>query len=86
MRQKDLMLIIVAAVVTGVISLFVSNAVFAPPKNRKEKVPVVEKISADFPDVNNNSQYQSFFNVNALNPTQLIKIGDSNNEKPFNAQ
>ena len=81
MKQKDIALIIVAVFVSGVLSLVISNTLFASPKNRQEKVEVVEPISAEFkqPD-------QEYFNSNSLDPTQLITIGNNNNTQPFNGQ
>ena len=81
MKQKDIALIIVVVFISGVLSLFLSNILFASPKNRQEKVAVVEPITADFqqPD-------KKYFNSDAIDPTQIIKIGDNNNNQPFNNQ
>ncbi|HUS25761.1 MAG TPA: hypothetical protein VMY99_00240 [Nevskiaceae bacterium] len=79
MKQKDIALIIVIVFASGIVSLVVSRLVFAPPKNRQQQVEVVDAISADFPDPD-----AKYFNKNAIDPTQLIKIGDSTNPNPFN--
>ncbi len=78
MKQKDIALIAVIVFVSGVISYFVSNALFASPTSLKTQVEVVEPISADFsqPD-------KRYFNKTAINPTQTITIGDSENQQPF---
>ena len=78
MKQKDIVLIIVISFISAVFSLFLSNAMFSSPKNRQEKVEVVDAITADFskPDV-------KYFNPNAINPTQLIQIGENPNPQPF---
>jgi len=81
MKQKDLALIVVVVFISIIASLFISNALITAPKNRQTKVEVVEPISADFPTPDN-----KYFNSNALDPTQLIQIGDTNNAKPFNGQ
>jgi len=79
MKQKDIALIIVIVFVSGVLSFFVSNALFASPKDLQTEVEVVEPISAEFktPD-------ERYFNEKSINPTQPITIGDDQNEQPFN--
>lgn len=81
MKQKDIILIIVVVFISGVFSLILSNILFASPKNRQEKVAEVEPITADFtkPD-------PKYFNAESIDPTQIIKIGENNNNQPFNNQ
>ena len=78
MKQKDLALIIVIAVVSAVISFIVSNKIFVTPSNRQQKVEVVDAISPSFqtPD-------PRYFNSNSINPTQSTQIGAGNNQDPF---
>lgn len=79
MKQKDVALIIVVAFVSAVISLVVSQLLFATPKTQQQQVDVVPAISDNFqtPD-------SHFFNSNSMDPTQLIQIGNNNNTDPFN--
>jgi hypothetical protein len=79
MKQKDIALIIVIAFVSGVLSLLLSRFIFAPPQNRHQQVEVVDTITSDFPTPD-----PRYFNPNAVDPTQLIRIGDSTNPNPFN--
>jgi hypothetical protein len=81
MKQKDIALIAVIVIISAIFSLILSNVLFASPKDRQEKVEVVTPISAEFtlPD-------KKYFNELALDPTQVIQIGDNNNPKPFNGQ
>lgn len=79
MKQKDIALIIVIVFISGVASFFISNALFATPDRREQKVEKVEAITADFPTPDN-----KYFNENSINPTQLIQIGESTNPNPFN--
>lgn len=81
MKQKDLTLIAVIIIVSALISIILSSVLISSPKNRQQKVEVVEPISAEFtrPD-------EKFFNKTSLNPTQLIQIGNASNTKPFNGQ
>lgn len=80
MKQKDIALIIIVIFISGLLSFFVSKALFKTP-SKSERVEVVEKISPDFskPD-------SKYFNADAVDPTQLITIGQSNNVQPFNGQ
>lgn len=77
MKQKDLTLIVVAAIFAGVVSLVVSKFFFSS-EARNLQAEIVEPISADFQKPDNRA-----FNDKAINPTKLIQIGDSNNKQPF---
>lgn len=79
MKQKDILLIVVVAIVSGVVSVAVSKVLIAPAKNRQQKVEIVEPINATFgqPD-------SKYFNSNSVDPTQLITIGNNTNPQPFN--
>lgn len=81
MKQKDLALILIVVFISAMLSFVASNFFFASPKNRQEKVPTVEPITADFqqPD-------KKYFNSDSIDPTQIIKIGDSSNNQPFKEQ
>ena len=81
MKQKDIALVIVVSAVSGFISLFLSNFLFASPKNRQEKVEIVQPIDSVFtqPD-------KKYFNEQSIDPTQLIRIGDNSNTQPFNSK
>lgn len=78
MKQKDVALIIVIAVVSAVVSLLLSNVLFASPKNRQQQVEVVQPITTEFPQPDNR-----YFNKNAFDPTKQITIGQDNNTDPF---
>lgn len=79
MKQKDIALILVIAFISAIISFFVSNAIFASPKNRQQEVEVVQPIVADFPKTD-----ERYFNKEAFDPTKLITIGQNANTDPFN--
>jgi len=78
-KRKDVTLILVVVFVSVVISLLLSNLLITSPKNRKEKVEIVEPVTAEFtqPD-------KRYFNEKSINPTLIIQIGNDNNEQPFN--
>ena len=77
MKQKDIA-IIVAVVIFGAFIAVIASKFLIRDKDRKQKVEVVQAISADFtaPDAR-------YFNNKALDPTQLIEIGDNVNTDPF---
>ncbi len=78
MKQKDIALILVISFMSALISVFISNALISPPKNRKEQVEVVDVISPIFPEAD-----KKYFNANSLNPTETISIGEDPNLTPF---
>lgn len=79
MKQKNLAVIIVAGFMSAVFAFLISSLLIATPSNRKQKAEVVEPITSNFPDVD-----KKYFNDKSVNPTQLIRIGESTNESPFN--
>jgi len=82
MKQKDIALFGVVAIVSAVFSVLLSGILIAPPKDKKQKAEVVSVISKEFPTPAANDK---FFNKNSINPTKQIQIGENpNNDKPFN--
>lgn len=77
-KQKDIAMIIVVAFFAGMFSLVLTNMLFVGKKGKDLKAETVSAISSEFkkPD-------DRVFNSNAINPTQLIQIGENNNQKPF---
>lgn len=78
MKQKDIILIIVVLFISGILSFFVSNALFGSPSKHEMKAEVVEPISTSFEEPD-----PRYFNANSIDPTQLIQIGNQNNQQPF---
>ena len=83
MKRKDLLILSAVALISAVFSLILSNVIFGSPSKNPIKVPEVQKITSTFPVVSNDDDYKKIFNSQALDPTQLIKIGGSNNTTPF---
>lgn len=81
MKQKDIALILVVAFISGVLSIFISRALFSSPKQRQEKVEIVDVITPDFEDPD-----KKYFNGQSVNPTKLIQIGEDPNQNPFGSQ
>lgn len=78
MKQKDIALIAVIAVISAVISLTLSKMLFGAPATKNQQVEVVQSITADFPQPD-----KRYFNANAFDPTKLITIGQNTNPDPF---
>ena len=85
MKKSDLTLLISIAAVAALISFFVAGSVFNSPSKRT-KVPVVQALNPNFPDVKNDPAYRLFLYPGALDPTQPIKIGNTKNTEPFNSK
>ncbi len=81
MKQKDIALIVVVVIVSGMLSFFVGRYMFASPEKRQVEAEVVDPIVSEF----NASLDKKWFNKNAVNPTEVIQIGDSSNNSPFNS-
>lgn len=79
MKQKDIALIVISALVSAIISFVVSNRVFVTPANRQQKVAVVDSISTQF-----TAPSSKYFNAQSINPTQVVPIGSGSNQNPFN--
>ena len=79
MKQKDMLLIVIVVIVSATLSVFLTKALISTPKNRQQEVEIVDPISIDFPTPD-----KKYFNEKSIDPTQLIKIGNSSNKTPFN--
>lgn len=80
MKQQDVALIIVIAVISATVSLVASTKIFVTPSNRQQKVEVVEPITTTF-----NSPSQKYFNSSSIDPTLNTTVG-GNNQNPFSGQ
>lgn len=78
MKRKDLVGVILIAGLSGIISLIISSKLINPATKRQEQVEVVQPIVSTFTQPSD-----KFFNDKSINPTQIIKIGDNNNQKPL---
>jgi hypothetical protein len=83
MKQKDWTIIAAVGIVAAVFSIIISGIIFGSPTKNPIKVPVVNKISSNFPSPQNDDNYTKFFNNQALDPTTVIQIGNNNNNTPF---
>ena len=79
MKRKDITLVVVVAVFSLVIALVASKLIFGQSTERNQSAEVVEPISATFaqPDT-------KYFNDKSVDPTEVITIGDNDNQAPFN--
>lgn len=79
MKQKDIGIILLVAVISGVVSIVLSGILISPKKDQTQTAEVVDKITATFPTPN-----PKYFNKESNNPTKKITIGDTPNPIPFN--
>jgi hypothetical protein len=83
MKQKDILTLVIIGFFAAIFSTVLAGKIFNSSGNHNLKIPVVQVVDGNFPQVQTDSTYQAFFNDKALDPTQLIKIGTSQNDKPF---
>jgi hypothetical protein len=69
------------AAIAAFVSFFVSKLLFQSGDKREQKAEIVDVINTDF-----QAPSSKYFNAQSIDPTQLIKIGDSNNSNPFNGK
>lgn len=81
MKQKDIVLIVVVAIVAASLSFFVSKKVFSSDADRAVQVKTVEAISTEF-----KSPDKKYFNDQSINPTKTITIGDNPSQQPTTPQ
>lgn len=85
MKQKELALLIGVAFFTAIIAFILSSVIFKVPHNRTVKVPVAARITTNFPDIKNDSNYNTIFNDNALDPAVPLNATNAPNNQPFNS-
>jgi hypothetical protein len=86
MKQKDYLTLGIIVFMAAIFSIILAGKIFGGAASKHNlKAPEVQTISSSFPDIKNDSSYNSVFNNNALNPTQLIQIGTSQNTSTFNS-
>jgi len=81
MKRNDFALIIGVAFFTAIFAFVVTSLVFKVP-SRSTKVPIAGQITTTFPDIRHDSQYNSIFNDQALDPAVPLQVG-SQNDQPF---
>ena len=77
MKQKDVMLILVIVIVSGIVSFFVTGLLFGS-KTKDRTVEIVDTVSIDFPQPN-----QKYFNEKSIDPAQIIYLDNNDNTNPF---
>lgn len=82
MKRKGTLSLVLTVFLVGILSYIIAGFIFKVPA-KNAKAPAVESINQNFPDVANDSSYASIFNDKALDPTQPVQIGNSNNSQPF---
>lgn len=78
MKQKEIVLIAVVVIISGTLSLVLTNTILVSKKSKQLTAEVVDPIGSEFPELD-----PKIFNKGAINPTKLIQIGDTTNPDPF---
>jgi len=78
MKQKDYAIIIVIVIISAGLSFYLSGKIFVTAKNRQQQVEVVPVISSSF-----GTPSTKYFNSSAIDPTQLVNIGNNSNNNEF---
>ncbi len=78
MKRKDLFVVLVVVLISGVISLVIAKAIFVKPQSRQQQAEIVQPITANFPEPD-----KKYFNEHSINPTKLITINPNANADPF---
>jgi len=78
MKQKDIALIGVVVIISAVLSLVISNKIFATPADRQQQVEQVGSINSTF-----TTPSATYINGSSIDPTQTIQIGANTNQTPF---
>lgn len=78
MKRKDIAPIALVVGISAILSFIISGVLFGSPKTRQQTAEQTSAISDQFinPD-------ETYFNENAVNPTQTIRIGGEDNVSPF---
>lgn len=77
MKQKDLALIGIVAIISIVVATLASNVLIGSG-GRQQEAEVVDSISSTF-----NNPDRRYFNDKSVDPTQIIRIGENANPTPF---
>lgn len=77
-KQSDIAMIILITSISLVAAYWIGGLIINSPDTRSTAVEIAVPFSADFPEID-----KKIFNDKAINPTEKIKIGDANKDKPF---
>ncbi len=80
MKQKDIAIVIVVVIASGVLAV-VTSKLTIKPADKQQQAEVVQAITPDFP-----APDQRFFNNKSIDPTLPIQIGDNTNPDPFKGE
>lgn len=84
MKRQDLISLVFVGLAAAIFALIISSLFFRTPSNRSTSVPTVDVIPTSMPDLKNDPSYSFFLNKNAIDLTQPVQIGNSQNSAPFN--
>ena len=77
LKQKDIVLLF-AGLIGGIVVAFVANKYLLSNSHANTQVDVVPVIRTDF-----QTPSSTYFNSQAIDPTQIINISPNNSQQPF---
>lgn len=84
MKQKDIAALILIVAITMISTWIIFDSFINTEQSRSKEVKKIEPIEVTFPDPQEDEVYTTqIFVDDFINPTELIKIGESNTEVPF---
>lgn len=78
MKQSEIASLILIIAISFTTAYFIGNSIFNKPESRSTPVEVVTPISAELPEPS-----KEVFNKKSINPTEVIKIDESDTDTPF---
>jgi hypothetical protein len=81
LKQSDIAMLVLIVAISLIASYLVGDALINTSANREVEVQVISPISDQF-----TTPSADIFVDDFINPTELIEIGNSNNNQPFGNQ
>jgi hypothetical protein len=82
MNKKYPTTLIAVAIISLMLGFIISGIVIKGAAKNTQVVKVLA-LPASFPDVKNDPAYSNFLNNGAIDPTQAVHVGGSQNSSPF---
>lgn len=80
MKQSDLAVLILVVVISLFGAYLIGNAFINTDDNRTAEVEVVAPVASEF-----SIPSEKVFNEKSINPTENIRVGESNQQQPFSS-
>lgn len=78
MKQEDMASLLLIVGISLIVSFIGARAILGSPDDRSKEVQIIRPIEAGI-----DTPSEKIFNDDAINPTELIDIGDTQTDTPF---